>query len=333
MNKKGKIGSGIVMLVIGIGVVGILAAMGVFGDLSALMPGALPGAIPLPQRQVIQGCSSNTTPEIQLVALDKINAGTARTDGMDANVYINGTYFKGFRLSSDSTVDVSPGDGYSIFFTGTANNHDLLGAVATGNVPCEELSVVNVTVAQTGTMSMTAFNDDDGLANTGADLQGVSDGETVSIDFEIKENTADKCLGTANSTLPLALCVDYNSHVLKAPVIKLNGASLTAIAVPEGHSSVTSLQGGSTDQDATTCVALAGTKEICDYAKVTGFSFQLEGKASASPNIKGNSDLNVYLYQPQLYKNSESGTWDWGYSNPVDANIIIMPEVRTIYLE
>jgi len=330
MNSTGKMGSGTILLLLGVGVVAVLIGMGYI----ALPASVAPSSIQMTQREEPQGCASNTTPELKLVGLDRVNTGTTLSDDLDANVYFNGTAYKGFRLSSDSTVDAAPGDGYTIFFTGTSNNHDYLGAVATGNVPCNELETVNVTIAQTGTMNLTAFNDDDGLANAKGDTQAISNGETVNIEFEIKENTADKCLGTANSDLPLGLCADYNSNVIKTPVLKLNGASLPTMSVPEGHSSIVSATTGAADRDTTVCWKLEGIKEICDYKKETGFSFQLEGKASLSPAAAGgvSDDLNVWVYQPQLYKNSETGQWAWGYSNPVDANAIIYPAGAGIFL-
>ena len=41
------------------------------------------------------------------------------------------------------------------------------------------------------------FNEDDGLKNQESDQQAIGTGETVNLNFELKESTADKCIGAS----------------------------------------------------------------------------------------------------------------------------------------
>jgi hypothetical protein len=321
MNKKGKISSSLlaVLVVAGLIVGGIATG---FIDLSGLGQ----TTVPLPGKITpATGCSSNTTPELEIVALDYINQGTSRTDDMNAVIYLNGAYNSNTKLSSDNTLDVSPGDGYTIFLVGTSNQYSYLGQIATGNVECEERTTINLYPPAVGTPKISFFNEDDELANSLADTQTIGSGETVAMPFEIKANSADQCVGTVGSTKELGFCIDYNSVVYKVPVLKIGGASASGLGTPEGHTTLRS-----THNDTTKCYTLSGYRELCDFAKIPNLALQLEAKSGKNPTY-ASDDLNVWVYMPQIDKHQETNVYDYVYSDEVDANIIIMPTSKAVH--
>lgn len=326
MNSKGfKIGA------TGIAFLAVLVIAGIYlyiypETLAGL--GVQPAAIPMPEREVIVGCASTTTPELKFVVLDKINQGTLRTADFDVNIYLNGTYNRGYHLSDDSTADVSPGDGYALYATESGANTTYFGHIITGNVPCEELKTVNFMAATVGSLTATFYNDDDGLANSDSDEQTVGAGETVNIDFALKETTADACLGTEHSTKDLLACWDYNSTAFKKPIMKMDGATAPTANVPEGHSGLRDSYA-----DSTVCYVLQGIKEICDYDKAEGLSLQLEAKSGQNPGSEYNSDLNLRLYLPQVFQDAETGVFDYYYADQYNATQIITPKTGRIYIE
>jgi len=309
-------------------IVGLAAVFLGYWDLSSL--GTQPAQIALPQQQVIEGCDSTTTPELKLGVLDKVNEGTIRTDLFDANVVLNGVPNSGYHLASDTTVDVSPGQGYAIFVHQSAADNSYFGDILTGNVKCQELENINAKTVVAGSMTFTAYNDDDGLANSTTDAQAIGTGETVSVDFDIKESTADACLGTAQANKDLKLCIDYNSVSYKMPIVKQSGATLPSGDVPLGHTNLRNL--GVIDVlDTTQCYVLSGVKEVCDYDKIEGYSIQIEAQSGVNPIVVP-GDFNLWLYMPQVVQNSETGAWDWYYSNEVDANAIMMPRYGHLFV-
>lgn len=291
--------------------------------------GEAPLAITSPARQLITDCPATTTPEMKLVVLDRINKGTLRTNNFDVNVLLNGVQNGSYHLASDSTADASPGDGYALYATQSGGSTTYFGDIITGNVKCQELEAINFYSATVGTLTLTAYNDDDGLANQISDQQVIGTGETVNIDFTLKETTADACLGTYRSTKDLMLCADYNATAMKRPVIKMSGASLPIAAVPAGHSS---LQDAGGDLDTTVCVIITGVKEICDYDKLEGLSIQLEAQAGENPGEENTADVNMHLYLPQVYQDGETGDWDFYYADEYNATQIITPKTGHIFV-
>lgn len=325
MNNKGKIGAGTIAIIAVLAIAGIYLYMN--PDILAGL-GVPPAAIPMPERRVPPGeeCASTTTPELKFVVLDKINQGTLRTNSFDVNVYLNGTYNKGYHLTDDSTADVAPYDGYALYATESGADTTYFGHIITGNVPCEELKTINFMAATVGTMTLTAYNDDDGLANSATDNQAVGTGEKASVDFTIKEATADACLGTEYSTKNLLACVDYNSVALKVPVMKADAASLPVKNIPAGHASLRS----SKNTDSSVCFELP-MKEICDYDKVEGLSLEVESKAAQNPYTV-TADLNIQLYMPQVFQDAETGVFEFYYADQYNATQIITPLKGIVYL-
>lgn len=324
MNSKGKISSSWIGALIVIGLIGGYVAYYGIPE----MPSA-PLAITSPARELITDCPATTTPELKGVVLDRINVGTLRTDVFDVNVWLNGVQNGSFHLASDSTMDASPGDGYALYATGMANDTTYFGDIITGNVKCQELETINFYAATVGALTMTAYNDDDGLANSSGDIQAIGSGETVNLDFTLKETTADACLGSYRSTKDLVLCADYNATILKQPVIKMSGASLPIFPNPAGHTSLVN----ATKNATTVCVTLTGVKEICDYDKVTNLSIQLEAQSGKDPNgVEASSDINMHLYMPQVFQDGATGEWDWFYSDAYNGTQIITPKIGHIWI-
>ena len=335
MNKKGK-GISFGMLAAAIGLVAVVAVFSGFVNLEDYLAVTGPSQ-PRPQPinpPIGVGCDTTTTPELRLVGLDHINQGTFRTNSMDANVYINGVYNAGYHLSDDSTIDVSPQDAYKIWFKESGANTTYFGFVDSGIVPCEELYTVTANITTVGTASFVAYNDDDGLANSATDNQAIGTGEKVNLDFEIKESTADACLGSPYSTRNLLLCVDYNSTGLKRPTVKHNGAALPMRGTPSGHSSLMTASSSTANpydnSDDSECFELP-VKAICDYDKLEDLTIEIEAKASINPAIMS-SDVNFQLYMPQVFQDAESGDFDFVYADEYNAAQIITPLKGAIYV-
>jgi len=332
MNKKGAF-----MGISGTWIA-VLLVVGVIGGYLYMNPDALSGfttpqtaSVVSPAQQVITDCPATTTPEMKLVVLDRINNGTMRTDAFDVNVLLNGVQNGSYHLSSDTTADASPGDGYALYATQSGGNTTYFGDIITGNVKCQELEAINFYAATVGSLKLIAKNSDDGLSNGGGDRQPIGTGETVSMEFELSESTADACLGTYRSNKDLVLCTDYNAVTLKQPVVKMSGASLPVVGAPTGHASLVN----TLNQNATTvCFTLTGVKEICDYDKVTGLSIQLEAQAAQNPNNgAGASDINMHLYMPQVWQDGGTGEWDFFYSDEYNGTQIITPKTAHIWIE
>ena len=132
MNNNGKS--------YGIGTIAVIAVLAIvagyflfIGGLPTIPFALAPTGPVTPAKQALT-CNSTTSPELKLVVLDSINEGTLRTTAFDSNVYLNGAYSGGYHLVDDATVDVSPGDGYSVWFKESGANTTYFGFNVAGNV-------------------------------------------------------------------------------------------------------------------------------------------------------------------------------------------------------
>lgn len=319
MNKKG------VSPIIPFLIVVALAAIGIFAVMQ-LAPGTgqvltIPGQ-PAPAPVPNQSCSGSPTPEGVITAFESINKNTKEND-VNVVVFLNGLEDNTFTISSDNTIDFSPGDQVRLVLTPATGGNpgvDFYGKEVMYTANCDERQVIKengdkILLDQLGTGSMSAFNEDDGLKNQASDLQAIGSGETVVLDYDLKEDTADKCIGTLASPGNLINCWDWNSTCIST-VEEVGGSVVTT---PLDHST----QRTSTRLDSSKCYDI-GVKQVCDFDKYSG-RVQIKAKSGVDPGTGASCDVNANVYSQTLTLNDESGSWEWAYRDNFDGNQLMPP--------
>lgn len=276
-------------------VVAVLVAIGIYLVATGNIPGMGDEPVITETPSIAGTCDSTTTPAISFIATEKYNAATTPT-GYTV-VYKLGTQVGLSQVATSTAISASPGDviEYLVNATGYYTVH------GTMTVPCEEVTQINVEMADFDTSTtFSYFNSDDNNANS----------DTNPLDITTSEKGEFVKLTTSttweDSVQDAFLYCTYNNTAFEKPT-----SDLGSHAVPDFVASAANVKNVGFDLGTLT----VGTGVSTD---VEGMRINLPAEDDQNPTLASN--ITCYINDYDWFVGTD-GKFKYDYQNDLDAEV------------